>query len=318
MRAGCRHRVGGESIASYPRGRFDLSIEHDFRRSGGLEIRLQGDSAGASVEGILDGLNDLLQLDHAAIEAYEVAIEQLRDRQQALQIEGFKRDHERHIQELNDLILALGGSPKNESHVSAPLAQGMQKLAATMGDRALLIAWRGNELRMMTKYDEYTRKALLWPAEAKRLIDRNALDEERHYRWVLGVLGGDEDEEDVTDRVREAMARAREMSVEAQERLSGAAFAARIRAAEGLEEAAGRLGEFAREQGGETGLVRHAADGAQRAARGFGSAAELLREGGRAPRRTLREVVEQEVRVRPARGLLAIFAVGFLLGRVLR
>jgi Domain of unknown function (DUF2383). len=143
---------------------------------------------------ILEGLNDLLQLDHDAIGAYEVAIEKLEDRSHASQIRGFKRDHERHIESLNQTILSMGGVPKNEPHGTGPLKEAIQGLSAVAGDRGLLMAWRTNEHQVRTKYDRYASKANAWPSDVKRLIDENALDEERHYHWVTEVLepmGGD-------------------------------------------------------------------------------------------------------------------------------
>jgi hypothetical protein len=141
-----------------------------------------------STDDAITGLNDLLQLDHDAVGAYEVAIDNLQNRDDALQIEGFKLDHQRHIRELNDLIQELGGIPTNEPHPTAPLKQALQKIAGVAGDDALLLAWRSNEQRTMSAYDGYAQKAQTWPPAVKRLIDQNALDEERHYRWAVDRL----------------------------------------------------------------------------------------------------------------------------------
>src|SRR5690606_20084718 len=101
---------------------------------------------------VLDGLNDLLQLGHDAIGAYEIAIEKLDDRDHADQIAGFKRDHERHVRDLNEMIRSLGGTPVNEPHATGPLKQAMQSLGALGGDKGVLIAWRANELQVRAKY----------------------------------------------------------------------------------------------------------------------------------------------------------------------
>lgn len=278
----------------------------------------EGESGtGAQSAEAISGLNDLLQLDHDAISAYDIAIEQLENREHALQIEGFKRDHERHIRELNDLILELGGTPANEPHATAPLKQAIQRVAAGGGDKALLTAWRTNELQAMTKYDSYAQKAVFWGPALKRLIDRNALDEERHYSWVVGLMGqGEAPELHLANKMREGVSRARHFGDNAQERLESAAEIARLRAAQGLEVAADQLEQLAAREAAAEGVRGKAAQGAQRAARGLESGAGYLRQGGGGG--DLRIALEDEVRSNPARSLVTTFAIGFVLGRILR
>lgn len=230
---------------------------------------------------VLEGLNDLLQLDHDAVGSYEIAIEKLQNPDYAAQIEAFRRDHERHIRDLNDVILGMGGSPLNEPHSTAPLKQAVQQIAAAGGDEAILTAWRTNELQVTTKYDSYAHKALWWPAEAKRVVDQNALDEERHYRWVTGILGvSDPKEIHAANRAREEMARARLLGQEARER--AAEFAQRL------------------------------SDGVQAAKARFGG------EGQGGGEIDLRARFEEEIRANPARSLAVVFGVAFILGRIIR
>lgn len=160
---------------------------------------------------IVDGLNDLLQLNHDAIGAYDIAVEKLEDRDHASQIAGFKLDHERHIRELTKAIQGMGGAPVNEPHSTGPLKEAMQALGSLAGDRGTLLAWRTNEFQVRTKYDRYAARAVHWPSDVKRMVDEQALDEERHYRWVadaleaMGVGSGEGLETDLTNRVRERM-----------------------------------------------------------------------------------------------------------------
>lgn len=176
----------------------------------------------APISEVIDGLNDLLQLDHDAVGSYEIAIEKLENRELAGQIEAFRRDHERHIRDLNEVIVGLGGTPKNEPHATAPLKQAVQQIAAAGGDEGVLMAWRTNELQASTKYDSYAHQAMWWPREAKRVVDRNALDEERHYRWVAAQLGDPEPAEiGVANRAREEMTRAKVFVDDLRERAGG-------------------------------------------------------------------------------------------------
>lgn len=298
-------------------------------------------SATANTTKVLEGLNDLLQLDHDAIGAYEIAIEKLEDRDHAAQIHGFKLDHERHIRELNTLIAELGGTPKNEPHATAPLKEGMQALGAMAGDRGTLIAWRANELQVRAKYDSYASHAMTWPDNVKRFIDEAALDEERHYHWAanvlqqMGVGSGEGLETDLLNKLRERGnqaaskvagleerarekvgdlgERAGELAGSARQRVGGAVGSARSSAADGLASAAGRLDRMADEPGG--GARARFAGPAHTVAGGMETTAEYLRS---ADGERVRGDLENQIRSSPARALLATFAVGFVIGRLLR
>jgi rubrerythrin/ElaB/YqjD/DUF883 family membrane-anchored ribosome-binding protein len=204
--------------------------------------RLDLGHAPAATAEILEGLNDLLQLDHDAVGAYEIAMEKLHDRDHADMIAGYRRDHERHIRELNELITELGGTPRNQPHATGPFKLALQSLGGLAGDRGTLMAFRSNELSVRTKYDAYAAKANAWPTHIKRIIDGCALDEERHYRWVSEVLGKDENQAlDKVDAAREqAGAHARPI-----DKVSGAASVAKERVLEASELARERAADVA-------------------------------------------------------------------------
>lgn len=276
-------------------------------------------SQAPSTSKILDGLNDLLQLDHDAIQAYDVAIEKLEDRDQADQIAGFRRDHERHVRELNELITRLGGTPKNEPHATGPLKQGLQSLGGLAGDKGVLIAWRANELQVRTKYDNYASKAVLWPDDVKRIIDRNALDEERHYRWVadvlerMGVAPGEGMETHAMNRMREGATGGGRMAG-MKDRAGEMAGTARERVAGGLESAANRISHLVDQEEGTAGQGRMAG-AANRLAGGMESTAHYVRE---ASTDELRHGFESQLRRNPVQTLLVAGVAGFIIGRMLR
>lgn len=266
---------------------------------------------------VIEGLNDLLQLDHDAIGAYRIAIEKLESRDWAMQISGYLTDHERHVRELTEAVVGLGGTPMNEPHATGPFKQALQSLGAVGGDKGLLMAWRANELQVHTKYDRYASKAVFWPDRVKALIDRNALDEERHYRWVIGVLEemganiGGGAEEGLANRLRENMGRLDDVRGKA----GGALNNARGRAADGLAAAAERLDRAASRQELDGGTRARAAEAAHRLAGGMDATAGFLRSPD--PQR-LREDVEFFARENPLRAVLITLAAGFVLGRILR
>lgn len=269
---------------------------------------------------ILEGLNDLLQLDHDAVGAYEIAMEKLEDRDHASQIAGFLRDHERHIRELNELIAELGGSPVNQPHATGPFKQALQSLGGLAGDRGLLIAFRTNELQVRTKYDSYASKANAWPTAIKRVVDANALDEERHYRWVadalaaMGVGSGEGAEVDVVDALRERTAvaghrldqareKASEVVEEVRERAGEVAGQVRARAADAADAVRNRIASLV-DQGADPAH----ADGSELPARE--RAAAMARGAG--------ATFEDRFFERPLQTLLIAGIVGFVAGRLLR
>jgi rubrerythrin len=266
-----------------------------------------------TTEEILDGLNDLLQLDHDAVGAYDIAIERLKDRDHADQIAGFRRDHERHIRELNELITEFGGTPTNEPHATGPFKQALQGLGALAGDKGILLSWRTNELQVRTKYDAYASKAVFWPDHVKRLIDRNALDEERHYRWVsdvlaaMGIGSGEGKEVDLVDTMREK-ANVRRMG----DTGPGLGETVRERVAGGLESAANRIGYLVDQDQTGSGRMAGVAD---RVSGGMESTARYVREGNLDD---LRGGFEERVRRSPGQTLLVAALAGFVVGRLLR
>lgn len=283
-------------------------------------VPIETDRAGPSsvpTGEIVKGLNDLLQLDHDAIGAYRVAVEKLENRDWAMQISGYLTDHERHLRELTEAIVGMGGTPMNEPHATGPFKQALQGLAAMAGDKGVLMAWRANELQVRSKYDRYASKAVFWPDRVKALIDRNALDEERHYRWVIGVLGemgmtfGGGAEEGIANRLRESLPRLDEV----RDRAGGALHEARARAADGLAAAAERLDRAASRQELNGGRKARAAEAAHRLAGGIDATAGFLRSPDTD---RMREDIELLVRENPLRAVLITVAAGFIFGRILR
>lgn len=249
---------------------------------------------------MLEGLNDLLQLNHDAIGAYDIAIEKLKDADHASQISGFRLDHERHVRELNQVIQRMGGTPVNEPHATGPLKEAMQALGAVAGDRGTLLSWRANELQVRTKYDTYSAKANRWPAEIKRMIDEQALDEERHYRWAadtlaaLGVGSGEGLETHLANSAREHVG-------------SVTAKAARVK-----EEVRERTDHLTERLGKATGRAQELKDRFRERA---DVTAHYIRD---ADGEMLRGEIEDRVRSNPLQTLLLTFGIGFVIGRIIR
>jgi ketosteroid isomerase-like protein len=131
-------------------------------------------------------LNDLLQLDHDAVQAYTVAIDVVRDPRYRDRLVEYRADHKRHIEELAALVRGRGGLPIELPHPTAPLKLAVQALGAAPGDSTLLLAFKAVEGQVRDKYRRMAAKS--HPAEVKEVVQRGASDEDRHYAWVEQTL----------------------------------------------------------------------------------------------------------------------------------
>lgn len=136
---------------------------------------------------LLAQLNDLLQLDHDAVQAYTIAIDNLRSDTLRSSVLAFRGDHERHIADLTLLVRSLGGTPIESPHIpSGFFKEAVQKVGTAGGDREILLAFKANEGQVRDKYRQAASRA--FPPEVGAVVRRNAADEERHYAWVTQAL----------------------------------------------------------------------------------------------------------------------------------
>jgi rubrerythrin len=132
-------------------------------------------------------LNDLLQLDHDAVQAYSLAMQGLRNSVHVETLRRFRSDHERHIQELTELIEAHGGIPIQLSHIpTGPMKLAVQGIGNLGSEREVLLAFRANERQVRDKYHRFADGANM--PDVAELLHRNAADEDKHFRWVTQVL----------------------------------------------------------------------------------------------------------------------------------
>ena len=137
---------------------------------------------------VVRDLNDLLQLDHDALQAYEEALLHVESQEWGEVLAGFRRDHERHARDLTAFVRRLGGTPKERPHATGALKKGFVAAGSTRGDGPLLKALRMNEVQARLKYERYAAK-LEYPGEVSELIRLNAQDERRHLDWLTDVVG---------------------------------------------------------------------------------------------------------------------------------
>jgi rubrerythrin len=140
-------------------------------------VGTQGDLAAA--------IKELIELDYDAVEAYEAAINRLDNQDYKEKLSEFKKDHQRHIQELSILLgqHQITEIPSGPSTIKQWLAKGKVVLAELVGDSAILAAMKSNEIDTNTAYERFSAREDLW-ADARPIILRGLEDEKRHKAWL--------------------------------------------------------------------------------------------------------------------------------------
>ena len=136
---------------------------------------------------VVDLLIDLVKLDYDAIDAYNSAIQKLKDKSIADQLRSFRDDHERHTKNLRPFIQDLGGKAPTSGDMKALLTTGKVAMASLMGDKAILFAMKTNEDDTNTAYERATHHQGK-SAELQKVLNSNLADERRHRAWIEQTL----------------------------------------------------------------------------------------------------------------------------------
>ena len=138
-------------------------------------------------EEVCEKLNDLIQLDFDAIEAYEAAIERLDSPDYRTQLQMFMRDHERHTVNLSEQVRMLGGTPATKGDFMRVLTKGKVVIGALGDDKGVLMAMNANEA-VTNKTYEHMVKALADHPAVDAVVRENLADERRHKAWIEEAL----------------------------------------------------------------------------------------------------------------------------------
>jgi uncharacterized protein (TIGR02284 family) len=136
---------------------------------------------------IEDLLADLIRLDHDAAAAYDAAIERLGKASYRSTLAGFRQDHLRHIDELGEVLSAMGGTPPGRGDMKSVLTQGKVVLGGLMGDKAILQAMKTNEDDTNTAYERAVQHRDATPA-LHGTLERALSDERRHRDWMVETI----------------------------------------------------------------------------------------------------------------------------------
>jgi uncharacterized protein (TIGR02284 family) len=132
-------------------------------------------------------LNDLIQLDYDAAQAYQAAIDRLDNPAFKAAMVEFKEDHLRHTRELGGCLSQLGREPPHEGDVKEIVTKGKVVIAGLMGDKAILQAMLTNENDTVTAYERAARFQDA-RADVRQVIQRACDDEVRHRAWIDSAI----------------------------------------------------------------------------------------------------------------------------------
>jgi rubrerythrin len=130
-----------------------------------------------------DAMQDLLELEYDAIEAYEAAIERLETKEYRDKLSEFLSDHKRHVGDLSRLLGKhdedIPTSPSGKQWIT----KGRVVLANLVGDSYVLTAMAANEVDTNTAYERMNKHKDCWD-DAVDVLKRGLEDEKRHKQWL--------------------------------------------------------------------------------------------------------------------------------------
>jgi competence protein ComEA len=133
-------------------------------------------------DGPFSSITGLINLDFAAMEAYDIAIKVCTIPEIIKPLQGFRADHERHVRELSEWVESHGAGPVQAGADDKGLMIKGYTLLSSQEDRGALLAMRGNEELTNSAYASVLRGNL--PDDLRGLVESNFQDERRHIAWI--------------------------------------------------------------------------------------------------------------------------------------
>jgi len=136
---------------------------------------------------VKDRLHNIYKHNLAAVEVYKGVIKQITDKKIHDNLQGFLRDHERHLQELRDYFAKHGeDQPSDWRDLKGMLLDIYTGLRSLTGEKGALKALHTAENIVLKQYKEEEKE--LHEEDVAKLIKNQIKDEERH-RDYLESLG---------------------------------------------------------------------------------------------------------------------------------
>ncbi|GFO53375.1 hypothetical protein GMSM_03820 [Geomonas sp. Red276] len=136
---------------------------------------------------MIERLNDLIQLDVDAVEAYSQVIKHLEYDDICRRLRDFQDDHQAHIQKLRSLIMQLDGRPiEARPDFKGYLLEGFTMLMSVSGSLGAMEAMKANEVITNRNYGKAVE--LPWPEGIKSVLIDNYSQEERHLNYINDII----------------------------------------------------------------------------------------------------------------------------------
>ncbi|MCF6159100.1 MAG: ferritin-like domain-containing protein [wastewater metagenome] len=137
---------------------------------------------------IAKNLSLLIQLDVDAVYSYDQVIKEVDDPVIRDQLNMYRRDHMRHIDELSRIMASLGETPiKRMPDFKGFLTPGFMTLLNLTGTEGALRGLESNEKVASKIYHD--ARSWYMPPEIKDLIEKHSNDEYEHVRYIQERLG---------------------------------------------------------------------------------------------------------------------------------
>jgi uncharacterized protein (TIGR02284 family) len=136
------------------------------------------------VNEVVSVLNNLIELDYDAIEAYKAAIDRLSGLSDKQQLGEFLADHRRHVTELSLIVRNFGSEPRKHGDIKQVLTKGKVVLGGLIGERSVFEAMKSNEDDTNRIYEKATNEPGM-PVDVLAVLERNLADERRHRAWFM-------------------------------------------------------------------------------------------------------------------------------------
>jgi hypothetical protein len=135
----------------------------------------------------IDKLISICNLDNDAIRSYNEALKHIDNQKISSQIQKYRDDHKRHVDELSRLITTLGGAPPVESGDIRGLSlSGATALQGLFGTEGALKALQTGEMVTNKSYANAIEQD--FPLDILAVLKENYRDEKIHLEYVNKVL----------------------------------------------------------------------------------------------------------------------------------
>lgn len=132
-------------------------------------------------------LCDMIVLDLDAIESYSAAIDRVDDESIRSKLGEFRGDHERHVNDLSELVRGMGFTAPEAPAVNREVAKVAMIMGKMGGDRGVLTSLKAMEDQTNFAYGHALEHPEL-EDEVRSVLELNLSDERRHRDWIVEQL----------------------------------------------------------------------------------------------------------------------------------